>query len=121
MSDQLRDHSGDGGDVVEDALTRWSESFALLGDPARLDLLLRLRDAGPLSVGSLARSVNRSASAVSHSLRLLRAHRVVRAERIGRTVVYTLIDHEVVAVLSGVLADVRPALEPLPAPARTAS
>jgi ArsR family transcriptional regulator, lead/cadmium/zinc/bismuth-responsive transcriptional repressor len=90
-------------------LTWWSESFALLGDPARLDLLLCLRDEGPRSVSALAESVGRSPSAVSHSLRLLRAHRIVRSERVGRTVVYALADHQVGELLSGLPGRVRPA------------
>jgi ArsR family transcriptional regulator, lead/cadmium/zinc/bismuth-responsive transcriptional repressor len=59
-----------------------------LGDPHRLSLLLALHHAGDLCVSDLAFVVGMTDSAVSHALRLLRAHGMVTAHRAGRMVHY---------------------------------
>jgi ArsR family transcriptional regulator, lead/cadmium/zinc/bismuth-responsive transcriptional repressor len=59
-----------------------------LGDPSRLSLLLVLHHAGDLCVSDLAFAVGMTDSAVSHALRLLRAHGMVTAHRAGRMVHY---------------------------------
>jgi len=59
-----------------------------LGEVNRLSILLALYHAGDLCVSDLAVSVGMSDSAVSHALRLLRAHGMVTAHREGRLVRY---------------------------------
>ena len=59
-----------------------------LGDVNRLSILLALHHAGDLCVSDLAFAVGMSDSAVSHALRLLRAHGMVLASREGRLVRY---------------------------------
>ena len=59
-----------------------------LGDANRLSILLALHHAGDLCVSDLAVAVGMSDSAVSHALRLLRAHEMVEANRHGRLVRY---------------------------------
>ncbi|WP_261665053.1 metalloregulator ArsR/SmtB family transcription factor [Deinococcus sp. Marseille-Q6407] len=75
-----------------------AEVFRLLGDPGRLRLLLALR-AGELCVCDLAAVSGASESSVSHSLRLLRASRAVRARREGRNVYYALHDRHIELLL----------------------
>ncbi|MEJ8277938.1 ArsR/SmtB family transcription factor [Pseudonocardia spirodelae] len=64
----------------------------VLGEVNRLSLLLALQHAGDLCVSDLAVAVGMSDSAVSHALRLLRAHGMVTAHRQGRLVRYRLAD-----------------------------
>jgi DNA-binding transcriptional ArsR family regulator len=61
-----------------------------LGEVNRLSLLLALFHAGDLCVSDLAVAVGMSDSAVSHALRLLRAHGMVTAHREGRLVRYRI-------------------------------
>ena len=68
-----------------------AEVFALLSDPGRLRLLMSLLEAGELCVCDLAASSGLTESAVSHALRLLRAHRVVSVSRRGRMAYYRLV------------------------------
>jgi DNA-binding transcriptional ArsR family regulator len=68
-----------------------AELFSVLGDPTRLRILTGVRDSA-LSVQTLAETLGISPSAVSHQLRLLRAHRLVQSRRDGRNVLYTLGD-----------------------------
>lgn len=78
----------------EDDVADVADVFALLGDPSRVRILSALRG-GPLRVRDLADTVGQSESAVSHALRLLRAHRVVSVERLGREAHYALEDAHV--------------------------
>lgn len=71
----------------------------LLGDPNRLRLLLQLRRVGGLPVFELAARSEMQPSAVSHALRLLRAHDVVGSRREGKLVVYFLRSSDVSSVL----------------------
>jgi DNA-binding transcriptional ArsR family regulator len=71
-----------------------SDVFGLLADPGRLRLLVALLE-DEMCVCDLAASTGQSESAVSHALRLLRAHRVVRARRAGRMAYYKLADSHV--------------------------
>lgn len=68
-----------------------AEVFALLSDPGRLRLLNVLLE-GEACVCDLAAACGQSVSAVSHALRLLRAHQVVTVRRAGRRAFYRLDD-----------------------------
>ena len=76
------------------AIADVADVFSLLGDPSRLRLLLALREQ-ELCVGDLAELVEHSESAVSHALKLLRAHRIVAVRREGRRAFYRLDDPHV--------------------------
>ncbi|MBC3191493.1 helix-turn-helix transcriptional regulator [Pseudonocardia sp. C8] len=76
------------GDKVAEAAT----VLDILGEANRLSILLALQHAGDLCVSDLAVAVGMSDSAVSHALRLLRAHGMVTAHRQGRLVRYRLVD-----------------------------
>ncbi|MEU3166407.1 metalloregulator ArsR/SmtB family transcription factor [Streptosporangium sp. NPDC006930] len=84
-------------------LTDTAEVFGLLSDPGRLRLLLALLE-GEMCVCDLAAVSGQSESAVSHALRLLRAHRVVTARRAGRMAFYRLEDAHVRMLLDLALA-----------------
>lgn len=77
-----------------------ADMFRLLGDTTRLRIVLACLD-DPISVGDIAGQLELSPSLVSHHLRLLRAARVVKADRQGKQVFYAAADQHV----SGVLAD----------------
>ena len=75
-------------------VTELADIFGLLADPGRLKVLVALLD-GEMCVCDLAAVAGASESAVSHHLRLLRAHRVVHARRAGRMAYYRLADAHV--------------------------
>ncbi len=74
--------------------SRLADTFRALADPTRLRLISALRE-HQLCVYDLAALVGLSQSAVSHQLRILRNLRLVRANRTGRTVYYTLDDDHI--------------------------
>lgn len=85
------------------------EASALLkavADPTRLRLLSAL-NTGELCVCDLAATVGISESAVSHQLRLLRAHRLVTFRKVGRIVYYRLLDHHVTELIGSAIAHAR--------------
>ena len=86
------------------ALEELAEVFRLLSDPGRLRLLTSLLEAGELCVCDLAAASGLGESAASHALRLLRAHRVVRARRSGRMAYYSLTDGHVRMLLDVAVA-----------------
>src|SRR5262245_66063792 len=71
-----------------------ADVFGLLADPGRLKVLVALLE-GEMCVCDLAAVAGASESAVSHHLRLLRAHRVVHVRRSGRMAYYRLADAHV--------------------------
>lgn len=79
--------------------------FRIMGDASRLKILLVCLDA-PVCVSDIAASVGLSPSLVSHHLRLLRAARMLRAERQGKQVFYAAADDHVRCVISDMVAHV---------------
>ena len=63
-----------------------------LSDPTRLMLAAALLEAGELCVCDLAWIGERSQNLVSHHVRALRTHGIVRSRRDGKMVMYSLTD-----------------------------
>ena len=91
------------GSLVEEL----SEIFDVLSDPNRLRLLTSLLEGGELCVCDLAAVTRMSESSVSHALRLLRGHRVVKVRRDGRMAYYSLRDGHVRMLLDVALEHVQ--------------
>ena len=79
----------------EEALTRVTGLFQLLGDPTRSRLLYALLEAGEMCVCDLAAATDTAEATVSQALRLLRTAGVVAGRREGRNVFYRLSDAHV--------------------------
>ena len=76
-----------------------------LSTPSRVQILGCLLD-GPHAVIDLMAALGMEQSAVSHQLRVLREHSLVRVERRGRKSFYALYDEHVVALLEEALRHV---------------
>ena len=79
-----------------------ADVFSLLGEPTRLRIVLACFD-GPKAVGEIAQNLNLSLSLISHHLRLLRAARIVHAEREGKHVYCSLTDAHIRTMLGNML------------------
>ena len=64
-------------------------AFSALSDPTRRAILKLLRG-GPKSAGEIAAAFHLTKPTLSHHFRVLRSAGLVRAERRGTTIVYTL-------------------------------
>jgi ArsR family transcriptional regulator, nickel/cobalt-responsive transcriptional repressor len=92
------DVRSDGPPLAREAAEQLADTMFALSTPSRLQILSALR-ARPRTVSELITIVGMEQSAVSHQLRVLRDHHVVRVERRGRERVYGLRDEHVGALL----------------------
>jgi DNA-binding transcriptional ArsR family regulator len=90
----------------DESIQALAETFRILGDTTRVRILDAISQS-ERCVQDVARLVGLSASAVSHQLRLLRGHRLVRPRRAGRQVFYALDDHHIVGLFAQGLEHVR--------------
>ena len=76
-----------------------ADTFGFLSDPTRLSIVLACMER-EISAGEIAEKLSASASLVSHHLRLLRGARIVRSDRRGKQIFYTMTDDCVRDVLT---------------------
>jgi DNA-binding transcriptional ArsR family regulator len=88
------------------ALAEMAEVFRILGDLSRLRILQALNTT-ELCVCDLAAILETTSSAVSHQLRLLRAHGMVRFRKEGKIVYYSLAGGQVRHLLTAVFQHVQ--------------
>lgn len=69
-------------------------TFRMLADPTRMKLVLALLK-GNMCVYHLAEVSDSTVSGVSHQLRILRENKIVKAERLGKNMEYSIIDEHV--------------------------
>ena len=74
-----------------------------MADPTRLMLAAALREGGELCVCDLAWISERAQNLVSHHLRILRTHGLVRSRRDGKLVMYELteVGHSLLSAVIG--------------------
>ena len=77
--------------VMDDQLYDLADLFRMFADSTRVRILYSLRQ-GEVPVNELAGSLNMTASAVSHQLRILKDGKLVSARRDGKTILYSLAD-----------------------------
>ena len=96
------------GDAVEqvrtllprdEVLYDLAELFKIFGDSTRIKILYALLES-ELCVCDIAKLMEVSQSAVSHQLRVLKASKLVKFRREGKTVYYSLADEHVIGILS---------------------
>jgi ArsR family transcriptional regulator len=75
-----------------------TEAFDALGDPTRARIVYALSKRW-LCVGDIASVVGVSESGVSHQLRILRDRRVVKSERHGTSIYYSVDDPHIAAMI----------------------
>ncbi len=83
----------------EQTIARLVEIFKALADPTRARILMALARE-ELCVCDLAALTGMTSSAISHQLRLLRAHRLVKYRRAGKMAFYSLDDDHVRGLLA---------------------
>ena len=83
----------------DETLYDLAELFKIFGDSTRIKILYALFEA-ELCVCDIAQLLNLSQSAVSHQLRVLKASRLVKPRRDGKTVFYSLADDHVRKIIA---------------------
>ena len=82
----------------EQQLLDLSEFFKIFGDSTRIKILYVLSQS-EMCVCDIATLLQMGQSAISHQLRLLKAHHLVKSRREGKSVFYSLDDEHVSAIL----------------------
>lgn len=112
---QVSGASGELSETAGDQQVSWADPGALdaaaallraLASPVRVRLVLHLAR-GPRCVHDLVDAVGLPQPLVSQHLRVLRISRLVRAERAGREIVYSLVDGHVAHVVADAVAHAR--------------
>ena len=84
--------------------------FKVIGDNTRAKILFAL-DSNEMCVCDIANVLNMTKSAVSHQLSVLRDERIVKCNRIGKEVYYSLDDEHVKEVYEVALSHVKEILD----------
>jgi DNA-binding transcriptional ArsR family regulator len=79
-----------------------AEAFKILGDNTRLKILLVCGE-GEVSVNEIAEKIKASPSLVSHNLRLLKAHRLIKSRHKDRHVFYEADDEHIRQIIKNML------------------
>lgn len=91
--------------IADDQAFELAEMFRLMGDASRLKIILACLDT-PTCVSDIAIRAELSPSLVSHHLRLLRAARILRAQRHGKQVFYAAADEHIRCVITDMVSHV---------------
>ena len=83
----------------EEILYDLADLFKVFSDTTRIKILYSLMD-GELCVADIAAAVSATQSAVSHQLRILKAARLVKFQREGKNIMYSLSDDHVYTMLA---------------------
>lgn len=83
--------------ITDGMATEVSNLFKVLGDKTRVKIISVLSQQ-ELCVTDIASLLNMSHSAISHQLKVLRDARLVKYHKVGKTVLYSLVDDHVVTI-----------------------
>lgn len=93
-------------ELEKDFIRDVSEFFKVFGDVTRIRILQSLL-AGEKNVSELADAVEMSQSAISHQLRVLRQNNLVKYQKEGKAVFYSLDDEHVQTILQQGMTHIR--------------
>ena len=83
----------------EEMLYDLADLFKIFADTTRIKILYALMEQD-LCVAHIAEAVGATQSAISHQLRILKQARLVRFRREGKSIIYSLADDHVHAILA---------------------
>lgn len=85
--------------ISDNILSDLADLFKVFSDSTRMRIMYRLFD-GPVNVGDIAESLDMSQSAISHQLRNLKENKLVKSERDGKSIMYSLLDEHVKIIIN---------------------
>lgn len=83
----------------EELLYDLADLFKVFADTTRIKILYALM-AGPLCVSDIVEAISASQTAVSHQLRALKQAHLVKVQRDGKNMIYSLSDDHVFTILA---------------------
>ena len=82
----------------EEELYELADLFKIFGDPTRIKILYALSES-EMCVCDIAQRLNMTQSAISHQLKILKQSKLVKNQREGKTVFYSLADGHVKTIM----------------------
>lgn len=86
-------------DLNEEEMAVLVDLFKVFGDYTRIRVLAVLLDTPSVCVSDMAQVLGMTASAISHQLRILKQSKLVKSQREGKQIYYSLADEHVVLIL----------------------
>ena len=83
----------------ENTMFDLAELFKIFGDSTRIKILFSLLE-NKMPVNAIAETLSMTQSAVSHQLRILKTNGLVKFERDGKSLIYSLADDHVTSILT---------------------
>jgi DNA-binding transcriptional ArsR family regulator len=83
----------------DELLYELADLFKIFSDTTRIKILYALMEK-PLCVADIAEIIGATQSAVSHQLRILKQARLVKFQREGKSVIYSLADDHVYTMIA---------------------
>ena len=83
----------------EDLLFDLAELYKIFGDSTRIKILFALKNC-QMAVNDIAENLKMTQSAISHQLRILKANKLVKFRRAGKSLIYSLDDEHVEKILN---------------------
>ena len=104
MEQAARDHETEIKELCEsmpneEILYDLAELFRVFGDSTRIKIMYALFES-ELCVNDIAEVLDMTQSAVSHQLRVLKANKLVKFRRDGKSIIYSLDDDHVRSILA---------------------
>ena len=85
--------------IEEETVQRLSDIFKVMGDPTRLRIINAL-SSGEMCVCDIACALSMENSAISHQLRILKAMRLVKFRKEGKSAIYSLDDEHMLTLFN---------------------
>ena len=82
----------------DEVLANLGDFFSVIGDSTRIKILFSLSES-ELKVGAICEILKMEQSAISHQLKVLKNADLIRSRREGRSVIYSLSDDHVEAII----------------------
>lgn len=101
-----KENIGKNNIVNEDEVFDLSDLFKIFGDSTRIKIIMVLLN-NRMCVCDISDTLKMSQSAVSHQLRILRTYRLVKNEKVGKEVYYSLNDDHVEEILKKGIEHIR--------------
>lgn len=84
--------------ISEEELSDLADLFKMFGDTTRIKILYDLFS-GEKSVSEITQDIEMNQSAVSHQLKILKNAKLIKARRMGKSMLYSLADDHVQTII----------------------
>ena len=89
----------------KEALSHWADILKSIGNPTRLCIVCRLMNED-LNVSQMQDCLNAPQSTVSQNLSILKSAGIIKGNRKGSQIIYSLVDENIKQIIKVILSDI---------------